>query len=62
MHSSEKSLQEVYKNGEGILYKEALKWLESDVEQLQCCGVLVIGNVATNGDFDFLSSFFLFSN
>ncbi|CAD5116094.1 DgyrCDS5020 [Dimorphilus gyrociliatus] len=62
LFAGEKSLKEVYKNGEGTLYREAIKWLQSDVEQLQCCGVLVIGNVATNGDFDFLSFFLLLIN
>ncbi|CAD5116092.1 DgyrCDS5021 [Dimorphilus gyrociliatus] len=50
LFAGEKSLKEVYKNGEGTLYREAIKWLQSDVEQLQCCGVLVIGNVATNDE------------
>nr|KAG5690696.1 hypothetical protein BaRGS_005059 [Batillaria attramentaria] len=40
------SMEKLYGGGEGLVFKQCIKWLESDVDSLRVLGALAIGNFA----------------
>ena len=39
----------LFKNGEGPVFYEMIKWLDSDIDHLKLSGALAVGNFARNG-------------
>lgn len=46
--TGDKSMEILFENGKGTVYKESIRWLESSCEYLQISGALAIGNFARN--------------
>ena len=46
---SDKSMETLFKNGEGPVFYEMIKWLDSDIDHLKLSGALAVGNFARNG-------------
>ena len=46
---SDKSMEILFKNGEGPVFYEMIKWLDSDIDHLKLSGALAVGNFARNG-------------
>ncbi|KAJ8318282.1 hypothetical protein KUTeg_003373 [Tegillarca granosa] len=48
--TGEKSMETLFCKGEGPVFKEMVKWLESDLVQLQLSSALAVGNFARKGN------------
>jgi hypothetical protein len=42
-------METLFKNGEGPVFYEMIKWLDSDIDHLKLSGALAVGNFARNG-------------
>ncbi|CAC5369206.1 unnamed protein product [Mytilus coruscus] len=48
--TGDKSMEALFKNSEGPVFYEIVKWLDSDVDHLRLSGALAVGNFARNDD------------
>ena len=48
---SDGSMEKLYGGGEGQVFKQCVRWLEADMDNLRVLGALAIGNFARSGMF-----------
>ncbi|CAG2186923.1 unnamed protein product [Mytilus edulis] len=48
--TGDKSMEALFKNSEGPVFYEIVKWLDSEVDHLRLSGALAVGNFARNDD------------
>lgn len=52
------SMEHLWKDGQGVVYKETLSWLKSNDENLLIAGALAAGNFARKGMIYYLIFFY----